>query len=297
MKNSQRELINDVVTGLMVAATFAAIVPGEAFAQLNSSVTAAGQQVFNPAIKLVDYIAYALGTVMVVAGIAGVKKHSDQPSSNPLGPGIGKLGAGAAFLAAPTVIAVLTSSPHSLSGNPSSTTCPAFSKAIRLCPSSPLPLVSGAPWRRGRGFRPPTKTDAADILKRDDFACRFCDFRATQFQRIVPADQGYVTACSFRRVSIGPERAGPDGRWGSDLAAGNHPRSIEPYRARYLRCPCRRRPRDRYRESRARRFDDTPRRAKKRLGSDDPLLLATVLHENLTEAERDAATQKLDGVD
>ena len=36
--------------------------------------------------------------------------------------------------------------------------------------------------------------------------------------------------------------------------------------------------------------------AKKRLGSDDPMLLATVLHENLTESERAEAIRKLEGV-
>lgn len=41
----------------------------------------------------------------------------------------------------------------------------------------------------------------------------------------------------------------------------------------------------------ARRLD-----AKKRLGSDDPIVLATVLHENLNDAERAKAIAKLDGI-
>lgn len=36
--------------------------------------------------------------------------------------------------------------------------------------------------------------------------------------------------------------------------------------------------------------------ARKRLGSDDPLVLATVMFENLNQTERDAAARKLDGV-
>jgi hypothetical protein len=36
--------------------------------------------------------------------------------------------------------------------------------------------------------------------------------------------------------------------------------------------------------------------AKKRLGTDDPLLLATTLHENLEAKEREEAVKKLDGV-
>jgi len=36
--------------------------------------------------------------------------------------------------------------------------------------------------------------------------------------------------------------------------------------------------------------------AKKRLGSDDPLLLATVMHESLTDEEYEAASVKLEGI-
>lgn len=38
-----------------------------------------------------------------VAGIASARRHADNPASNPLGPAIGKLGAGAKFLRAPSV--------------------------------------------------------------------------------------------------------------------------------------------------------------------------------------------------
>ena len=119
MKNQKRELLNEVVSGLMVAAAFAVVVPADALAQNLAAVgTSASAQIMVPFVEFTSYIAYGLGTVMTVAGIANCKKHADNPSSNPLAPALGKLGAGAAFLAAPTVAGMLagTSSATSISG-------------------------------------------------------------------------------------------------------------------------------------------------------------------------------------
>jgi hypothetical protein len=54
-----------------------------------------------------------------VAGIAGCKRHSDSPTNNPLALALGRLGAGAAFLAAPTVAGMLagTSTNTSVTGS------------------------------------------------------------------------------------------------------------------------------------------------------------------------------------
>ncbi len=109
MKKIHKELLNDVLTGLLVAAAFAAALPADAFAQLSNAVTASGQQVVNPIITVANYASYGVGTVAVITGVAGAKKHADNPSSNPLGPALGKMGAGAAFLAAPSVIGMLES--------------------------------------------------------------------------------------------------------------------------------------------------------------------------------------------
>jgi hypothetical protein len=118
MKNlMKRELVNDIVTGLLVAATFAAVVPADAFAQLSAQATTVNTNVLNPAMQVLTYISYGLGGVMTVAGIAGAKKHADNPSSNPLGPAIGKLGAGAAFLAAPFAIAMIQKTGNNTLGN------------------------------------------------------------------------------------------------------------------------------------------------------------------------------------
>lgn len=103
----KKELINDVLTGLVVAATFAAVVPADALAQLNASVGKAEESIVKPFITIVSYISYGIGTVLTVAGIAQAKKHADQPSSVPLGNVLGRLGAGAAFLAAPSLVGMI----------------------------------------------------------------------------------------------------------------------------------------------------------------------------------------------
>lgn len=102
------ELINDILMGLLVSAAFAAVCPDGALA--DTLVTVAGNtetQVGEPFNQIVSYISYGLGTVLTVAGIAGAKKHADNPTATPLNPALGKLGAGAALLAAPSVIGML----------------------------------------------------------------------------------------------------------------------------------------------------------------------------------------------
>lgn len=111
--------MNDVVTGVLVAAAFAIVVPADAFAQLSTVASSAQTSIMNPVVRIVSYVSYGLGTVMTVAGIANAKKHADNPSSNPLGPALGRLGAGAAFLAAPGVAGMLlaTGNASGLTGN------------------------------------------------------------------------------------------------------------------------------------------------------------------------------------
>ena len=106
----KRQLFNDVVTGLAVAALFAMVAPGTAFAQgstLNEAVKAAQNTIAVPFATTVSYISYIMGSVMMVAGISGLKKHAEDPGQNPLNKPLGKVGAGAAFLAAPYVAGML----------------------------------------------------------------------------------------------------------------------------------------------------------------------------------------------
>ncbi len=121
MNKMKQELINDVMTGVLVAATFAAVIPTEAFAQLTSAVSTTQTNVAAPAMQFLGMLSYALGGVMTIAGIAGAKKHADAPANNPLNPAIGKLGAGAAFLAAPYVVGMIANTGSAAVGSQSST--------------------------------------------------------------------------------------------------------------------------------------------------------------------------------
>lgn len=104
----KKELISDVLTGLVVAATFGAVMPADAFAQLSTATGNFQSEVGMPFTTVVSLISYGIGTVLSVAGIAQAKKHADNPTQTPLGQALGRLGAGAAFLAAPTLIRMVT---------------------------------------------------------------------------------------------------------------------------------------------------------------------------------------------
>ncbi|MDR3423518.1 MAG: type IV secretion protein DotN [Alphaproteobacteria bacterium] len=164
-----------------------------------------------------------------------------------------------------------------------------------------LPLTLGVGSTFGAGGEGPvgalSKAGTEKILARDDFTCRFCGFRSRQYQRVVPVEGGYATACGFCEQTLNLERAGVMGSgvliWLPEITQAelNHiARAIYVARAeeggemadvatRALNALT------------ARRIE-----AKKRLGSDDPFLLATVLHENLNNRERPAAIAKLEGI-
>ncbi len=138
------------------------------------------------------------------------------------------------------------------------------------------------------------------VMRRDDYTCRFCGFRSLKFQRVVPCkDAGeppYATACTFCEQGMALERTGISGAgqliWLPEIPQHelNHlVRAIyvaadAPYPVNEL--------------SKRARDALTIRRseAKKRLGSDDPMLLATILRETLNDNERKGAADKLDGI-
>ncbi len=169
-----------------------------------------------------------------------------------------------------------------------------------------LPLDLGIGLRPGAEAspqKPASKSDAEKVLRRDDDTCRFCGFQAKRFQRVVPyltggKDLPYVTACTFCEQCLSLERAGMMATgiliWLPDIGQAELNHIV---RAAYV--------------AREEKNDDeivgaankaiealTARRtdAKKRLGSDEPLLLATALHENLTPEEQAAAGKKLQGI-
>ncbi len=164
-------------------------------------------------------------------------------------------------------------------------------------------------------------------LKRDDFTCRFCGFRSTQFQRVIPwsvkGDLPYVTACTFCEQCVFLDRAGAMGSghliWLpeiSQLELNHLMRAI--YIARAAKPPNAvadaesdgKKPRDKaeappedphhdmtaaatraYNALMGRRSD-----AKRRLGSDDPMLLSTIMHESLSPDELKKIGSKIEGI-
>ncbi|MDX2028794.1 MAG: type IV secretion protein DotN [Alphaproteobacteria bacterium] len=167
-----------------------------------------------------------------------------------------------------------------------------------------LPITLGV--RRSPGAKkgkalPDPKSQTEKTLRLDDYACRFCGFRAKRYQRVIPhidadGEASLVTACTFCEQCVTLERAGITGPgvllWLPEIGQAelNHAaRAI--YIARRSEGPIA--------EAATRALDALMARradAKKRLGGDDPLLLATVLQETLDEKEITQATAKLDGI-
>lgn len=153
--------------------------------------------------------------------------------------------------------------------------------------------------------RVPSKKQIETVLSRDSFTCRCCGFASKRFQRVLsleshssqPDDSGsFVTLCSFCELCFDLERAGLTGSglliWLPEIAQAeiNHIA-----RALYV----------------AKASDDalsaaagrtlevlTQRRleAKKRLGTDDPLILATALLEAVDNATYAKRVEKLEGI-
>ena len=117
MKNER--LSNAWCQGLMLAAIVAVALPAPdaAWAQLSSTVSASGASVFKPAITVLNYACYTIGSFMGIGGIMKLKAHSENPTNAPMSHGVGRCAAAAAFLALPSVVGMLTStSTTTLSG-------------------------------------------------------------------------------------------------------------------------------------------------------------------------------------
>jgi hypothetical protein len=113
----KQQLINDVLTGLLVAATFAMVAPTHVMADtFSGAADLTSTQLFKPAVTVLSYGCYAAGAFFGIQGIAHVKKHTDSPSQNALGPALGKLGVGAGLIAIPSVINLLQDTGTSVVG-------------------------------------------------------------------------------------------------------------------------------------------------------------------------------------
>jgi intracellular multiplication protein IcmJ len=144
----------------------------------------------------------------------------------------------------------------------------------------------------------------SQVLTRDDHACRYCGFRDTVYNRVIPRDyatQNYtadncVTVCFFCDKSLSLEHTGMNGGgtliWMPEIAqaALNHiVRGI--YVAKAEGGKVAEAANAAYEQLLARKAE-----AKKRFGSDDPLILGTVLLESLAGDEYQARAAKLNGL-
>ncbi len=163
-----------------------------------------------------------------------------------------------------------------------------------------LPLILGCglpPVAEGGGLRLPSKAQAEKILDRDNYTCRFCGFRSRQYQRVVPVEKDFATACGFCEQALFLERSGIVNSgvliWLPEITQAELNHIV---RAVYI---ARAEEGSEIAAAADRAFDALMARrvdAKKRLGSEDPIVLSTVLHENLTAKERVAASKKLEGI-
>lgn len=137
-------------------------------------------------------------------------------------------------------------------------------------------------------------------LWRDDFTCRCCGFKSKKFQRVIPSEVGddFVTVCSFCELSFSLDQTGMTGAgvliWLPEISQAdlNHiMRAIYIARASTASPQLSEAATRAYDALLARRVD-----AKKRLGGDDPLLLATVFHESLNDKEYANCKSKLEGI-
>lgn len=156
---------------------------------------------------------------------------------------------------------------------------------------------------RGRSF---SKDQIEKVLWRDAFTCRCCGFTSKKFQRVIPAESlgatsdgsggSLMTVCTFCEMCLSLDRAGLTGAgtliWLPEIpqAELNHiTRAL--YVAMASSDPLAKAASRTLEILKGRRID-----AKKRLGTDDPLLLATALQEELNDKDYAGRLAKLEGL-
>jgi hypothetical protein len=97
------KLTNSVFQGLMMAAVVAAALPMPELslaADLANSVSTVGTGIKNIP-NIVSGLFYIGGSALIGAGAMKLKAHAENPVQEPLGKGLGRIGAGAALIALP----------------------------------------------------------------------------------------------------------------------------------------------------------------------------------------------------
>src|SRR5262245_27044306 len=151
------------------------------------------------------------------------------------------------------------------------------------------------------------KKKSQQALERDNFSCRYCGFSSPQYQKAIPKDwQGdlaeaeLVTACTFCEQCVALDIAGQMASgalvWLPDISqvALNHiMRAVYASRAHGDAMP------EKIRSASQRAFDvllHARGEAKRRIGTDDPGVLASVMLESLDNATYAKRSQKLQGL-
>ncbi len=174
--------------------------------------------------------------------------------------------------------------------------------------SALLPLTLGL-WRSGNGaaspLRAPTSKQKAHVLARDSSTCRCCGFTSAQFQSVLPGkgllsgtEDTFVTLCPFCALCLMLDRVGFMGAgtliWLPEMSQADLHHVLRAiYVARLPGTP------PAVAEAAGRALEALQARrteAKKRLGSDDPFVLATVFQEELSEDDYAARGPKIEGI-
>jgi hypothetical protein len=101
------KLTNTVFQGLMMAAVVAAALPMPELALAQTATQGLANSVttvhtgISSIPNIVAGLFYIGGSAMVGAGALQLKAHAENPTQNPLGKGLGRIGAGAALIALP----------------------------------------------------------------------------------------------------------------------------------------------------------------------------------------------------
>lgn len=169
-----------------------------------------------------------------------------------------------------------------------------------------MPLVLGVGGRSGTEAaavrsRSRLKADMEKALWRDAHTCRYCGFQSSKYQSVVLASSEektaeFLTVCKFCESCLALEKTGLAGAgilvWLPEVSQTElHHIMRAIYILRGSGHPLEAAAEKAYEVLMTRRAE-----AKKRLGSDDPLLLATVMTETLTDAEYAARQAKLEGI-
>lgn len=99
-------IIAGAVTGMNAGEANAQAGGAQGTVSLDSLVTQTGSQTTNIP-EIISIFAYIGGAALAAFGVLSLKKHVDDPNSEPLKKGLGKLAAGAGCLAIPAVTNIM----------------------------------------------------------------------------------------------------------------------------------------------------------------------------------------------